>query len=136
MATGVGVQDPNPLPDNKILPLQKSHVTIVAPAMVYQQETIQVHEGVTMAATGTLMDPVSKVKHQQNTNWEVSNFDTTVVGTISYEGGHFHCKGMQTSWNGHKMVSLWNAENLEVTIQSITTQEDRDSDHGKQRLYP
>ena len=102
-------------------------MTIVAPAIVYQQETIQVHEGATMAATGTLMDPVSGVKHQQNTNWEVSNFDTTVVGTISYEDGHFHCKGMQTSWNGHKMVSLWNAENLEVTIQSITTQEDFDS---------
>ena len=31
------------------------------------------------------------------------------------------------SWNRHKMVSLWNAKNLEVTIQSITTREDFDS---------
>ena len=40
MATGVGTQDPNSLPDNKILPLQNSHVEIVTPAMLYQQETI------------------------------------------------------------------------------------------------
>ena len=40
MATGASAQDPNSLPDNKILPPQNSHVGIVTPAMLYQQETI------------------------------------------------------------------------------------------------
>ena len=79
-----------------------------------------------MAATRISLDPVPGVKHQQNTNWEVSNFYTTAVGTTSYEGGHSHCEGMQTSWNGHKMVSPGNTQNLEVTIRSVITQEDFD----------
>ena len=58
MATGVGTQDPNSLPDNKILPLQNSHVEIVTPAMLYQQETIQMQECATMASTGIFLDPV------------------------------------------------------------------------------
>ena len=69
-----------------------------------------------MAATGTLPDPVSGAKHQQNTNWKVSNFNTTIVGQILYEGGHPHCKEIQTSWNGHKIVSLWDTKDLEVII--------------------
>ena len=100
---------------------------IAALFMVYQQETMQVHECASIAATGTVLDPVYRVKHQQNTNQEVSNFDTPVVDTISYEGGHSHCKGMQTSLNRNKMVSLLTAENLEVTMQSVTIQEDLES---------
>ena len=34
MATGVGAQDPNSLPDDKILPPQKSPVRIVTPTRV------------------------------------------------------------------------------------------------------
>ena len=127
MAKGAGAIYPNSPPDNKSLPPQISHIRIAAPAMVYQQETMLVHECATMATTGTFLDPVPRVKHQQNTNLEVNNFDTTVVGTISYDGGHSHCEGMQTSLNGHKMVSLLTTKNLEVTVQSVTIQEDFDS---------
>ena len=79
-----------------------------------------------MAATRTFLDPVPRVKHQQNTNREVSNFDTTVVGRTLYEGSHSHWEGMQTKWNGHKRVSPKNTENLEVTIRSFITREDFD----------
>ena len=94
----------------------KLHVRIAAPAMVYQQETVQVHECTMMAATGMFLDPLSGVKHQLNTIIEVNNFATTVVGSLTYEGGHSHCEGMQTSLNGRMMVSLFVTENLEVTV--------------------
>ena len=43
--------------------LWKFYVRIAAPTMVYQQDTIQVHKWATMAATGTFLDPLSRVKH-------------------------------------------------------------------------
>ena len=84
--------------------------------MVYQQETMQVHECAALAATGTFLDPLSRVKHQLSTNLEVNNIAFPIMGSLSYEGGHSHCKGMQTSLHGRKMVSLLITENLEVTI--------------------
>ena len=72
-------------------------------------------ECATMAATGIFLDPVPRMKHQQNTIREVSNFDTTVLGPTSYEGGHSYCKGMQMSLN-----SLFVKKNLEVTVQLVT----------------
>ena len=76
-----------------------------------------------MATTGTFLDLLSRVKHQLNTNIEVNNFATTVIGSLTYEGGHSHCEGMQTSLNGKKMVSLFVTENLEVTVRVVTVQE-------------
>ena len=90
------------------------------PAIVYQQETMQVHECATVAATRTFLDPLSGVKHQLNTNLKVNNFATTIVGSLSYEGGHSHCEGMQTSLHGKKMVSLLVTENLEVTVRIVS----------------
>ena len=65
MAMEVGAQDPISLPEDKNLPPQNSHVGIVTPAMLYQQETIQMQECATMAATGIFLDPVPRVKHQK-----------------------------------------------------------------------
>ena len=45
----------------------KSYVRIAAPAMVYQQETVQVHECAAMASTRISQDPVSRTKHCLNT---------------------------------------------------------------------
>ena len=63
----------------------------------------------------TFLDPLSGLKHQLNTNMDVNNFTTTVVGTLLS-----HYGGVQMSLNGKKMVSLFVTENLEVTIQPIT----------------
>ena len=104
-----------------------SHVRIAAPAIVYQLETIQVHECVNMAATEKFTDLVSGARHELNTNLETNNFATTVVGTISYEGNHSYCEGMQASLNGHKKDSLLTKEYLEVTMRKVTIQEDFDS---------
>ena len=66
------------------------------------------------------LDPLSRVKHQLNTNLEVNHFATTVMDSLTYEGGHSHWEGMQTSWNQNKMVSLFVTEDLEVTIRIVT----------------
>ena len=84
--------------------------------MVYQQETIQVHECTNMAATGTFTDPVSGARHKLNTKLETNKFATTMVGVIWYDDSHSFCEGMQASLNGHKMDSLLTTENLEVTM--------------------
>ena len=70
------------------------HVRVATPAMVYQQETMQVHECAMMATAGMFLDPLSRVNHQLNTDIKVNNFATTVMGSLTYEGGHFHCEGM------------------------------------------
>ena len=66
----------------------KSHVRIAAPPMVYQQEILQVHECATAANTGIFEDPISRIRHNLNTNLDVNNFQSTVVGSLTYEGAH------------------------------------------------
>ena len=78
---------------------------IAVPAMVYQQETIQVYECATVATTGTFLDPLSRVKHQLNTNLKVNNFATTIGVILSFEGGHSHCEGMQTSLHRKRWIA-------------------------------
>ena len=97
----------------------ESHVRVATPTIVYQQETLQVHECAALASTGTFVDPLSRATHQLNTNLEVNNFATTVLGTLSYEGGHSHLEGIQTSLHGKKMDSLLVTENLEITVQVV-----------------
>ena len=66
----------------------KLHLKIAAPAMVYQQETVQVHECAAMASTGIFQVPVSRTEHLLNTKLEDNNFTCTVMGSLTYEGRH------------------------------------------------
>ena len=84
----------------------KSHVRITMPVRVYHQEVTQVHECAAMASSGIFEDPMTRTRQSLNTNLEVNNFDTTVVGSLSYNGRHSHCKGMVSSVNGRRVSSL------------------------------
>ena len=100
---------------------------IAAPAMVYQQEAVQVHKCAAMASTGIFQDPVPRTKHLLNTKLKVNNFTSTVMGSLMYEGGHSHCEGMDISINGKRMSSLFVTESFEVIMRTVTVQEDFDS---------
>ena len=80
-----------------------------------------------MASTRIFQDPVSRTKHHLNTKLEVNNFTSTVVGSLTYKGGHSHCVGMDTSINRRQMSSLFITESLEVTMRTVTVREDFDS---------
>ena len=54
-----------------------------------------------MASTGVYLNPLSGMEHQLNTKVEVNNFATTVMGSVSYSGGHAH-------------------EDLEITVRTVT----------------
>ena len=98
-----------------------------SPAMVYQHETIQVQKCATTASTGVFKDPMSRTKHRLNPKLEVNNFASTVLGSLTYEGRHSHCDGMDSSINGRRMESLFVTESLEVTIRTVTIQEELNS---------
>ena len=68
-----------------------------------------------------------RMKHHLNPKLKVNNFASTVVGSLTYEGGHSHCEGMDMSLNGRRMTSLFFTENLEVTVRTVTVQENFDS---------
>ena len=102
----------------------KSHVRIAAPAMVYRHETIQVHECAAIASRGVFEDPKSRTRHHLNPKLEVNNFQSMVVGSLTYEGRHSHCDGMDSSINGRRMESLFITESWEVTIRTVTVQEE------------
>ena len=89
---------------------------IAAPAMVYQQETIPVRECAIMNPTGIFRDPLFRVKHRLNSSIETNHFTTTVVGSLTYKGGHSHCEGRDVHVNGECMVSLMVTKSLEVTV--------------------
>ena len=105
----------------------KSHVRITAPAIVYQHKILQVYECATVANTGIFEDPVSRIRHHLNTNLEVNNFQSTVVGSLTYEGAHSHCNGMDSHIDGNRMESLFVTESLEVTIRTVTVKKEFDT---------
>ena len=105
----------------------KSHMRITVPARVYCQEIIQVHECAVMASSGIFKDPMTRTRHRLNTNLEVNNFDSMVVGSLMYKGGHSHYEGMDTSVNGRRVSSLLVTESLEVTMITVTVREDFDN---------
>ena len=49
------------------------------------------------------------------------------MGSLSYNGGHPHCKGMDSSVKGRLVSSLLVTESLEVTVREVTIQEDFDT---------
>ena len=79
---------------------------IAAPAAINHQETLPVREFAIMDLTGTFRDPLSREKHQLNHSIETNYFTTAVVGSLTYEKGHAHCKGSNVSINGEHMMSL------------------------------
>ena len=95
--------------------------------MVYQHETIQVHECAAMANTGIFEDPKSRTKHHLNPKLEVNNFQSMVVGSLTYKGKHSHCDGMDSSINSRRMESLFITESLEVTIRTVMVREEFDT---------
>ena len=105
----------------------KSHLRIATPAVVYQHKTIQVHEFAAKANTGIFEDPISRTKHCLNPNLEVNNFQSMVVGSLTYKGRHSHCNGMDSHINGNRMESLFVNESLEVTIRTVTVIEEFDT---------
>ena len=98
----------------------KSHVRIAAPAKIYQHETLQVHECSTAANTRIFIDPISRIRHSLNANLEVNNFQSTVIGSLSYDGSHSHCLRMDSHMDSNRMESLFVTESLEVTIRTVT----------------
>ena len=105
----------------------KSYVRTTAPARVYHQEVTQVHKCTAMATSGIFEDPETRKRHTLNTNLEVNHFDTTVVGSLSYDSGHSHCQGMDSSIEGRRVSSLLVTKSLEVTVREVTVQEDFDT---------
>ena len=82
----------------------RSHVRIVSPARVYQQETGPVHECVIRDLTRIFREPLSQVKPRLNHGIETNHFTTTVVGSLTYKEGHALCEGRDASMNGERKV--------------------------------
>ena len=98
----------------------KSHVRIAAPAAIYQQESVPVSECAIMELTGTFRDPLTRIRHQLNQSLETNYFATTVVGELTYNEGHSHCKGTYGSVGRNHMSNLFVTENLEVITKTVT----------------
>ena len=94
---------------------------------IYQHEILQVHECSKAANTGKFIDPISRIRHQLNTNLEVNNFQSTVIGSLSYNRLHSHCIGMDSDVDSNRMESLFVTESLEVTIRTVMIREEFDT---------
>ena len=97
------------------------------PAMVHQQETVPVRECAIMDLTGIFRDPLTRAEHRLNSSTGVNRFKATVIGSVTYKGGHSHCVGEDWRVSGKHMVSLLVTESLEVTMKRVTIREDLDS---------
>ena len=102
----------------------KSHVRITAPAMVNHYEILQVHECTIASNKGIFEDLVLRIRHHLNTNLEVNNFHSTVVGSLTYERAYSHCNGMDSNVDGNRMESLFVTESLEVTRRTVMVREE------------
>ena len=76
-----------------------------------------------MELTGIFRDPLTRVKHQLNQSLETNYFATTVVGELTYDKEHAHCKGVNANIGREHMSSLFVTENLEVTVKTVTVRE-------------
>ena len=76
-----------------------------------------------MELTGIFRDPLTRVKHQLNHSLETNYFATTVVGELTYDKEHAHCKGVDANIGREHMSSLFVTENLEVTVKTVTVRE-------------
>ena len=94
---------------------------------IYQHEILQVHECSKAANTGKFIDPISRIRHQLNANLEVNNFQSTVIGSLSYNRLHSHCIGMDSDMDSNRMESLFVTESLEVTIRTVMIREEFDT---------
>ena len=85
---------------------------------------LQVHECSTAANTRIFIDPISRIRHSLNANLEVNNFQSTVIGSLSYDGSHSHCLGMDSHMDSNRMESLLVTKSLEVTIRTVMIREE------------
>ena len=98
----------------------KSYVRIAAPAKIYMHEIMQVHECSAADNTKVFFDPISRIQHSLNANLEVNYFQSAVEGSLSYDGSHSHCLGMDSQVDGNRMESLLTTESLEFTLRTVT----------------
>ena len=98
----------------------KSHVRIAAPTKIYMHKNLQVHECSTADNMKVFFDPISRIQHSLNANLEVNYFRSTVTGSLSYDGSHSHCLGMDSQVDGNRMESLLTTESLEFTLRTVT----------------
>ena len=47
-----------------------------------------------------------------------------VIGSLSYDGSHSHCIGMDSHVDSNRRESLFVTESLEVTIRTVTIREE------------
>ena len=85
---------------------------------------LQVHECFTATYTNVFFDPTSRIQHDLNPNLEVNYFQSTVEGSLSYDGSHAHCLGMDSHVDGHRMETLLTTESLEFTLRTVTIREE------------